>query len=98
MLQHFWDRWHSEYLSQLQQRHKWTREHTSLLPPGAMVVIKEDNQPPIKWRLGRVMELHPGRDNVARVVSVRTSDSTIKRPVSKICILPIDQEQIEPPH
>ena len=74
MLQHFWDRWHSEYLSQLQQRHNWTRDHTSFLAPGAMVVIKEDNQPPMKWRLGCVMELHPGPDNVAQVVSVRTSD------------------------
>ena len=39
MLQNFWYRWHSEYLSQLQQWHKWTREHTSLLTPGAIVSL-----------------------------------------------------------
>ena len=57
-----------------------------------MVIIRDDNLPSLKWRLGRITELHPGRDDVIRVVLVRVADSTIKCPISKICILPIEQE------
>ena len=60
-----------------------------------MVIVKEDNLPPMKWRLGRITQLHSGRDNVTRVVSIRVADSIIKRPVNKICILPMDEEPIK---
>ncbi|XP_060528271.1 uncharacterized protein LOC132703160 [Cylas formicarius] len=45
--QHFWDRWHREYLHQLQQRHKW---NTTTNPPkvGQLVLIKDENLPPLK--------------------------------------------------
>ncbi|XP_033228930.1 uncharacterized protein LOC117180542 [Belonocnema kinseyi] len=44
----------------------------------------------LRWRLGRVTKLHPGKDNVTRVVSVRVGKSTLQLPVSKLCILPMD--------
>ena len=60
-----------------------------------MLIVKEDNLPPMKWRLSRITQLHPGRDDVTRVVSIRVADSIIKRPVNKICILPMDEEPIK---
>ncbi|KAF2881968.1 hypothetical protein ILUMI_24206 [Ignelater luminosus] len=48
----FWSRWQSEYLIELQRRHKWQRPVTSL-KIGAMIIIKEDNLLPPFWRLGR---------------------------------------------
>lgn len=52
------------------------------------VVLKEENLPPLKWSLGRIVKLHPGLDGVnARVVSVRTSTGILIRPVAKVCIL-----------
>ncbi|XP_025828978.1 uncharacterized protein LOC112904043 [Agrilus planipennis] len=95
MLQHFWKRWKSEYLHQLQQRSKWTSSTNPRLNPGTMVVIQDDNLPPMRWRMGRILELHPGQDNVTRVVTVRTSEGIIKRPVKKICILPIEEKTAE---
>ncbi|XP_043263201.1 uncharacterized protein LOC122403641 [Colletes gigas] len=92
MLQHFWQRWNTEYLHQLQQRTKWQTASPSPLAPGTLVVVKEDNCPPLQWRMGRITELHPGKDTITRVVSVKVSDGIVKRPVTKICILPIDTD------
>lgn len=88
MVQSFWKRWSQEYLTTLLQRHKWT----SKVPEpkvGDVVLIKEDDLPPGRWLLGRVLQKHPGKDNITRVVTLRTNTSTIKRPTSKLCILPV---------
>ncbi|XP_023289527.1 uncharacterized protein LOC111674257 [Orussus abietinus] len=90
LTQHFWQRWQREYLHQLQQRYKWNQQTDNGLRPGTMVILKEDNLPPLRWRAGRIVELHPGKDDITRVVSIRLSDNVVKRPVSKVCILPID--------
>lgn len=54
-------------------------------------MIKEDNLPPIKWVMGRVCELHMGKDNKCRVASIKTSNGICKRAVSRLCILPIEE-------
>ncbi|GFY19318.1 integrase catalytic domain-containing protein [Trichonephila clavipes] len=41
-------------------------------PVGEIVIIKEDNIPPATWPLGKVIETHPGKDGVVRVVTLRT--------------------------
>ncbi|XP_060522793.1 uncharacterized protein LOC132699841 [Cylas formicarius] len=87
MHQSFWKRWHMEYLHSLQQRAKWDKD-TTLITPGTLVVLKEDNLPPLQWRLGRIDSIHPGADGVPRVVTVRTQTGLIKRPVIKVCPLP----------
>lgn len=87
-LQNFWRRWSQEYLATMMNRYKWS----SQVPEpnvGQIVLIKEDDLPPSRWLLGRVLEKHPGSDNITRVVTLRTKSSTIKRPVSKLCILPV---------
>ena len=81
MIQHFW----------LQQRYKWPRRNVNPIKIGSLVLVKEDNLPPLKWQLGRVTELHPGKDNVTRVVSVKIGNSILERPVSKLCVLPIEE-------
>ncbi|CAK9796733.1 hypothetical protein ANTQUA_LOCUS865 [Anthophora quadrimaculata] len=97
MLQHFWRKWHLEYLHQLQQRTRWKAASQSHFGPGTLVVIKDDNLPPLRWKMGRITELHPGKDNTTRVVSVKVSGGVIRRPVSKICILPLGDETATAP-
>lgn len=89
--QHFWARWHKEYLSELQTRTKWRQQHQQLLQEGTLVLLKEENTPPLNWQLGRVVALHPGSDNVVRVVSVKVRDSVTKRAINRLCALPIDE-------
>lgn len=92
MVQHFWERWNKEYISELQSRVKWKRNHPSLLKLGSIVLIKEDNLPVSAWKLGRVMELHCGHDGIVRVASVKCKDnSQCKRAVTKLCVLPIGE-------
>lgn len=87
--QHFWKRWYKEYISELQQRLKWKSTSQSL-KCGDIVLVKDDNLPPLKWKLGRITQLYNGSDGVARVASIRTASGVIKRAYSKICPLPID--------
>ncbi|XP_050301530.1 uncharacterized protein LOC126739765 [Anthonomus grandis grandis] len=83
----FWKRFSFEYLNTLQQRHKWSNPSTPI-KLNALVLIQSDLKSPLKWPLGRVIELHPGEDGQIRVATVKTSVGNFKRPVIKLCPLP----------
>jgi len=86
--QGFWKRWHHDYLTSIQQRHKWTTQ-TRNLGIDEVVLIREPNLPPTLWLLGRILECHPGDDNNVRVATVKTSKGIYKRPIVKLIPLPI---------
>ncbi|KAG5894455.1 hypothetical protein JTB14_014902 [Gonioctena quinquepunctata] len=88
MVQRFWQRWSAEYLTNLQQRYKWKRREPNHIQIGDLVVLKESGLPPLQWKLGRVVALHPGNDKVIRVVSAKTSTGVFKRSAINICLLP----------
>lgn len=94
IVQHFWSRWHKEYLGELQTRSKWQQGTQSTIKIGAIVLVKEENTPPLQWHMGRVTELHPGQDGIVRVVSVLVNKTIVKRAVSKLCIFPFDNDNI----
>ncbi|XP_070172476.1 uncharacterized protein [Polyergus mexicanus] len=89
--QHFWIRWSKEYIAQLQQRVKWKQPSVNI-SPGTMVILKNENTCPMTWPLGRIVEIHPGTDGITRIVTIQTSRGLCKRAITKICILPIDEE------
>lgn len=90
--QDFWKTWSMQYLNELQQRpKKWSTRRQNIII-GDMVIIKDERFPPSCWRLARVVETHPGSDGIVRVVTVRHKSGTMKRPISKLCVLPIDSE------
>lgn len=93
-VQDFWKRWRQEYLSQLQGRIKRWRPAINI-EVGKMVLICDENLPPMRWKLGRIEQTHPGLDGVVRVVTIRTASGSFKRPVERVCLLPeptMDQE------
>jgi len=85
--QAFWRRWAGEYLTTLQQRFKWT-ECVPNLKVDDMVVVRDNQSPPLTWRLGRVVKLLPGNDGHVRVARVMTRQGEITRPVVKLVPLP----------
>ncbi|CAK1582087.1 unnamed protein product [Parnassius mnemosyne] len=87
MLQGFWRRWSNDYINQLQQRYRW-KDQTPEPKEGDVVLVKEDDLPPCKWLLGVIVVKHPGKDNITRVVTLRTKNSLLKRPIAKLCVLP----------
>jgi hypothetical protein len=57
-----------------------------------MVILREENVPPLQWKLGRIVELHPGSDGITRVVSVKTISGVTKRAANRVYELPVDNE------
>ncbi|XP_044741885.1 uncharacterized protein LOC123302859 [Chrysoperla carnea] len=57
----FWKRWKEEYLSTLQVRQKW---NTPACPVqiGQLVILKQDNLPPLHWPMGIIEKVYPGTD------------------------------------
>lgn len=89
MRDHLWNRWSKEYIHHLQQLKRWPRSRMNL-KVGALVLVKDELQPPAKWALARITALHPGADGLVRVVTVRTAGSVFKRPITKLCPLPVE--------
>ncbi|XP_062563505.1 uncharacterized protein LOC134226611 [Armigeres subalbatus] len=94
-LQDFWKRWRREYLCQLQSRNKRFKSGIQI-EVGKLVVIKDDNQPPMKWRMGRISDIHPGSDGIVRVVTLKTANGSLIRPIEKLCFLPLPEEDDRP--
>ncbi|OAD46946.1 hypothetical protein WN48_06677 [Eufriesea mexicana] len=78
MLQHFWNRWRSECFHQLQQRNKRTVSSDTKVGPGTLIIIKDDNISPLRWNMGRILELHPGADKIPRVASIHTAEGVTR--------------------
>ena len=83
-VQGFWRRWHHDYLNQLQQRTKWQKGTGPKLEIGDLVLLHEQNVPPMRWKLGRIVDTHRGGDDILRVVSVKTKNGVFRRAVSKV--------------
>ena len=82
----FWTRWLKEYLPLLQARQKWLKTQRNL-KVGDIVLMSDPNSPRGKWPLARVTKVYPGADGLVRSVQVRTANSYLDRPVSKLCFL-----------
>ena len=91
MRQHFWRRWQGEYLNQLQQRNKWIT-NKELVKIDHVILIKDDNSPHLSWPLDRIIELHPRKDGIVRVVTVRTSTGSYLCAITNIYLLPVELE------
>ncbi|XP_029157227.1 uncharacterized protein LOC114929730 [Nylanderia fulva] len=93
----FWKLWLDDYVNTLQQRVKWKRPAKTEIRVGQLVLLRNPLLPPCKWELARVLRCHTGQDGLTRVVTVKTAASEYKRPINKLCLLPIDIEKLEPP-
>lgn len=87
-----WKKWKDEYLSQLLARTKWQKPQKNL-EIGDLVVIHDDNMPAGRWLMGRITKLYPGEDGYVRVVDLKTRNGYMKRPVTKLSVLPLDSDE-----
>lgn len=72
----FWQNWSAEYLQSLQRRQKWNTVADSI-SVGDLVLIKNEFTPPTRWPLAKVTEVHPGKDDLIRVVTLMTAKGTL---------------------
>lgn len=73
---HFWTRWKKEYLLNLQQRQKWTKDQRNA-KINDIVLLQEDTTPRNQWRMAKVVEVYPGKDGRVRRLKLLISDSTL---------------------
>lgn len=86
--QDFWKRWHKEYLNEINMRRKWHKgEHN--IKTNSLVLLQDDNVPPLRWRLGRVMEVFKGSDGIARTASLKTEKGVVTRAIKRLALLPV---------
>lgn len=84
--QDIWRRWHTEYLITLIARTKWKTQNRNF-QLNDIVIIKEDNMPPGKWHLGRIIQPLPSRDGIVRAAKIRTLTGDYIRPILKLALL-----------
>ena len=85
LVRHFWRRWSTEYISTLNRYTKWHHKSRNLCI-GDVVILKDEAMIPTKWPLGRVIQTHPGKDDLVRVATVKTARGVFKRPVTKLTV------------
>lgn len=70
----------------LQQRHKWLLNKRNLAV-NDLVLVVDKTVPRSRWLLGRVTKAFPGEDSHGCTAEVKTKDSSLTRPVTKLCLL-----------
>lgn len=88
--QSFRKSWSLDYLTQLQVRNKWRNPHEDLRD-NDLVLIKDDNLPPMKWKMARVVEVYKGTDGRVRAVNLKTASCDLRRPIHKLVKLPVNE-------
>lgn len=93
--QSFWVAWCKDYLHRLTSRPKWQSPGIEFRKDD-LVLLTDENNPPIYWPMAIILETHPGRDGITRVVTIRTQKGQIfQRPTAKLRLLPYDQITFE---
>ncbi|XP_057694568.1 uncharacterized protein LOC130917316 isoform X2 [Corythoichthys intestinalis] len=84
----FWTRWRKEYLLNLQQRLKWSKNRRNMKIDD-IVLLQEDCVPRNQWKLAKVVEVTPGADGRVRKVKLLIGDSktVLERPIHKTVLL-----------
>ena len=52
-----------------------------------MVILQEDGLVPGNGPLGRIMQVHTGKDGIVCVITVRTGMGIYKHPANKVALL-----------
>ena len=82
-LDRFWKVWSDDYLRNLPPSvPKFQKK--GQLREGSVVLIHEDNLPRLRWPVGIVVKLYPGRDGLVRAVDVRTKKGVYTRSVQRL--------------
>ena len=96
ILNHFWERWRKEYLTELRKQHKVRNGSTgNSISQGDVIVVHKDKIPQQLWKVENLLR---GRDGNVRAEIVRTSSESraqqLQRPIQRL--YPIDISPQEP--
>lgn len=91
--QSFWNSWRKDYLHRLNTRTKWKTQGL-IFKIGDLVLLTDDNCSPTNWPKAIITDIHPGSDGQIRVLTLKTEKGqTFKRPIAKVRLLPIREDE-----
>ncbi|XP_053391449.1 uncharacterized protein LOC128554225 [Mercenaria mercenaria] len=76
IINHFWKRWRTEYLTSLREYHKTTGSNERSIRAGDVVQV-HDEGPRLRWKLA-------GNDGLVRAAKIKTVNGLTTRPVVKL--------------
>lgn len=82
----FWKSWIRDVFPLLVPRRKWNTDRRNVRVDD-VVLIADPNLVRGQWKLGRITEVYPGKDNRVRNVQVKTANGLLSRPVTKIVVI-----------
>ena len=86
----------------------WVNEYIRNLPPckggpvkssvqvESVVLVRGEEKIRLKWPIGIVQEVYPGKDGLVRAVDVKTAKGVVTRPIQKIHDLELTDSKREP--
>ncbi|GBN49824.1 hypothetical protein AVEN_30001-1 [Araneus ventricosus] len=87
LMRSFCTRWKNEYLLNLRSAHSSLVKNSSPFKVNDVILIKDDHLPRNFWKLGRIIELLPGRDGKVRACKITSQskfDVTLDRFASRL--------------
>lgn len=100
VLEHFWKRWKSEYLTQLREHHQPRKKDGPEVKVGDVVLIQEDNVKRLNWPIAVIESLLKGRDGNVRAATVRMFNkagklATTRRAVQRLYPVEVKDSKLE---
>ena len=88
-----WQRWSSEYIKYLRERHDLSHKGESAFKEGDVVIIRGDEKNRAHWKLGIITTLMPGKDGVVRAIRLRAGKTFLERAPEHLCPLELSVER-----
>ena len=82
----FWRRWTREFLPNLNHRQKWFQQRRNAQKDD-LVLLVDDTLPRSRWSLGCILEVFPDKNGLVRTVLVKSRNTLLKRPITKLCLI-----------
>ncbi|CAK5016320.1 unnamed protein product [Meloidogyne enterolobii] len=86
MLNNFWAKWQTEYLSQLRERidkHSQKRAKRNYFPNiNEIVLIQDKNVPKNYWQMAKIVELIKSKDGLIRSAKIKSKGKTLTRAIA----------------
>lgn len=68
------------------------------LRPGMVVLVHDKALPPLKWKMGRITTVYPDKEGLVRVIDVFVDGSIFRRSITKVSVLPIEDNKLQEPN
>ncbi|XP_045188261.1 uncharacterized protein LOC123546137 [Mercenaria mercenaria] len=92
LLNRFWERWKTDYLTSLRERHTQSGQNKQTIKVGDVVQVHEDC-PRLRWKLAVVEELMTGKDGLTRSAMIRTGSGLTTRAIKKLYPLELNENE-----